>query len=324
MRQHLFEQQQRPLWQKMQQQLQALESNSKTVDKASLHDFPSLYRKICYHYSIAKSRYYSPQLISELHDLTLRAHQQIYASKNFISWRMLQFVTVDFPVMLRQQARFFWLSVFLFLFPGITLGLLCYFDGEMIYAVLPENQVYMYEAMYEPGNEVLGRERDAGTDFTMFGYYIKHNIGIGFRTFAGGLLAGIGTVASLLFNGVVIGAVAGHLSQLGFYTTFWSFVAGHSAFELTAICICGAAGLCLASALFAPGRLSRTEALKVAASKAVILVMGAAVMLVAAAFVEAFWSSKSAIDPWIKYSVSALLWLLLIYYLVYAGRRHAN
>ncbi len=36
----------------------------------------------------------------------------------------------------------------------------------------------------------------------MFGYYIWNNISIGFRTFASGLLAGIGPILVLISNGV--------------------------------------------------------------------------------------------------------------------------
>ena len=35
-----------------------------------------------------------------------------------------------------------------------------------------------------------GRRRDADTDWAMFGFYVRHNVGIGFQCFAGGLLAG--------------------------------------------------------------------------------------------------------------------------------------
>ena len=153
----------------------------------------------------------------------------------------------------------------------------------------------------------------------MFGYYIYNNISVGFRTFAGGILAGVGTVLLLLFNGVVIGGVAGHLSQLGYLDTFWPFVSGHGSFELTAIVICGAAGLLMAHGLIAPGQLSRFQALKKKALEAVALVMGAALMLVVAAFIEAFWSASGAASE-IKYSVAAVLWLIVIVYLTLAGR----
>jgi hypothetical protein len=47
--------------------------------------------------------------------------------------------------------------------------------------------------------------------------------------------------------------------------------------------------------------------------------MGAALMLVAAAFIEAFWSS-SPFSPNVKYGMAALLWLVVILYLGFMGR----
>ena len=45
------------------------------VDRSEL---PEIYVEICQHLAIAKSRAYSTNLIHRLHDLTLRAHHQIY------------------------------------------------------------------------------------------------------------------------------------------------------------------------------------------------------------------------------------------------------
>ena len=177
------------------------------------------------------------------------------------------------------------------------------------------------EWMYNPDNRKIGRdrERSSETDFVMFGYYIYNNIGIGFRTFAGGMLMGLGTLLLLLFNGIVIGGVAGHLTRVGYSETFWPFVSGHGAFELTAIVICGAAGLMLGRALIAPGQQRRTQALTSIAPEALKLVMGGAAMLLCAAFIEAFWSS-SLFTPAIKYTGAAMLWMLVAGYLVFAGR----
>ena len=47
-------------------------------------------------------------------------------------------------------------------------------------------------------------------------------------------------------------------------------------------------------------------------------------MLVAAAFIEAFWSSIGWIPAWGKYSVGGALWVLVIAWLWFGGRdRHA-
>ncbi|MES9928006.1 MAG: stage II sporulation protein M, partial [Candidatus Thiodiazotropha sp. 6PDIVS] len=73
-------------------------------------------------------------------------------------------------------------------------------------------------------------------------------------------------------------------------------------------------------ALLSPGQQTRLQALKKGALNALPLVMGAALMLLFAAFIEAFWSS-STLSIAIKYSVAALLWSVVVLYLVFTGRR---
>lgn len=51
------------------------------------------------------------------------------------------------------------------------------------------------------------------------------------------------------------------------------------------------------------------------------MIGGVILLLLIAAFVEAYWSS-SAVTPATKYTVGALLWLLVLGYLLFAGRGH--
>jgi uncharacterized membrane protein SpoIIM required for sporulation len=227
-----------------------------------------------------------------------------------------------FPATLRRHARIFWLATALVYLPYIVIGGLAYFNNDIIYSLMTPSEVANMEYMYDPGNPAPWRaeERASSTNFAMFGLYIYNNISIGFRTFATGMLAGIGTVLTLLFNGAVLGAVSGHLTQLGFIDTFWPFVAGHSAFELTAICISGAAGLLLGRSILSPGRQRRIDALMAAAQEAVVLITGAAAMLFIAAWIEASWSSSTSVAIPVKYLVAAMLWLFVTLYLTLAGR----
>ncbi len=153
----------------------------------------------------------------------------------------------------------------------------------------------------------------------MFGFYIRNNTGIGFRTFAGGLFFGLGSIFFLLFNGISIGSIAGHLTHVGYNDTFWGFVSGHSSMELTAIILSGAAGLKLGMALVKPGRKSRSLALRDNASIAIRIVYGAATMFIIAAFIEAFWSSKAALPLGLKVAVGILLWILMLVYFLRQG-----
>jgi len=184
-------------------------------------------------------------------------------------------------------------------------------------------EVENFADMYNPTSEHFGSNRESDSDFVMFGFYIYNNIGIGFQTFASGILFGLGTLFFIIFNGLYIGCLASYLTHIGYIVPFYSFVVGHSALELIAIVFAGAAGLKLGLALIAPGRLTRLHALRNAATESISLIYGVILMLLLAAFVEAFWSSNTAIAPHSKYIVGGCLWLGVISYFIWVGRNRA-
>lgn len=325
MKQQQFEREHQQTWQRFGELLTALESRRRVGPDVPVQRLPRLLRRVSGHYALARSRGYSPGLIDELHRLVRRGYRQLYRVRPAWPRQLLDFVVSGFPRALRRNVALFWLSCLLFFGPMLAMGLACASDGALIYSLLQSDQVAEYESMYDPTNAKLGRsaERQADDDFMMFGFYVRNNVSIALRTFAWGLAFGVGSLFVLATNGLFTGAVAGHLTQLGFGTSFWSFVSGHSSLELTAIAIAGAAGLLLAKALLAPGRRTRSAALRVNAVEAVLLAGGAMSMLVLAAVVEAFWSSSQFIPVQLKYLVGVGGWLLVAAYLGLAGRsRH--
>ncbi|MCE0461977.1 MULTISPECIES: stage II sporulation protein M [Pseudomonas] len=322
MKQSLFENRHQEEWERLSRLLDQLE-RSRNVPQSS--DFPHAYRRLCQHLSLAQARGYSSLLVDTLQQLALRGHQQLYRDRSRPSAGLAMFILVGFPQLVREQWRFVLAACVMFLGSLVGIGLLVYLFPDLVYSVLGAEEVSQIRSMYDPAAGHLGRsiERAASEDWVMFGYYIMHNIGIAFQTFASGMMFGLGSAFFLFFNGLTIGAVAGHLTQIGSGGTFWSFVIGHGAFELTAITLAGAAGLQLGWALIAPGRLTRGEALRLAARKSISMIAGVTLFLLIAAFIEAYWSS-STVTPATKYTVGALLWLLVLSYLLFAGRvRHA-
>ena len=324
MKQSLFESRHQHQWQTFAEQLTQLEQGK--AKAADVADFPHQYRRLCQHLALAQQRGYSSYLVDPLQQLALRGHQQLYRHRSQLTANILAFLLADFPRLVREQWRFVLIAGLLFFGSLVGIALLVYLFPDLIYSIISPQQVAEMQGMYNPDASRLGRaaERAASEDWMMFGYYVMHNIGIAFQTFAAGLLFGLGSVFFLIFNGLVIGAVSGHLTDIGYGQTFWSFVMGHGAFELSAITLAGAAGLQLGWSLVAPGRLARSEALRLAARKSVRMLCGVMVFLLIAAFIEAYWSSTTRIEPWIKYAVGAALWLLVAAYLTLAGRsRHA-
>jgi len=320
MKQAAFEKRHQASWQRFARQLTALERGK--LSGKDCQSFASDYRLICQQQALAEARGYSNQLIERLQQLTLRGHQQFYRHRSHLGARLIAFLLGGFPQLVRSQWRFVLAAALCFYGGLLLMGLLVYLVPELVYSVMDPAQVQSMESMYDPDASRLGRfaERGSSEDWAMFGYYIMNNIGIAFQTFASGLLFGLGSLFFLMFNGLLIGAVAGHLSQIGYGETFWSFVVGHGAFELNAIVLAGAAGLQLGWALLAPGRHTRSEALRLAAQLAIRLLSGATLFLLIAAFVEAYWSSMTYTGAAVKYAVGAGLWLLVLAYLGFAGR----
>jgi len=326
MNQSLFEHTYHDQWQQFEKLIETMEGkpDGTTAANIPVEEFPRRYRKLCNHYGLAKTRHYSPALVDSLHNLVLRGHRQLYKRKTRLIWATINFMARDFPSTLRQQLPAFWIAFALFYIPLSAVGIATYRNPTLVYSILRESDVVSMESMYTPKNWKIGRtgKQRSETDFQMFGYYIRHNITIGFQTFAGGMVFGIGSVLTLIFNGLMIGGVAGYLSHPPYGSVFWQFVLGHGALELTAIVISGAAGLLLGYSIVRPGRYRRVDSLRLQAPVALKLVMGAAVMFLGAAFIEAFWSSFP-LPAAVKYTFAGCNWALVAFYFILAGREKA-
>lgn len=283
----------------------------------------TLYRRVCEQLALARARSYPAYMLDRLEQLTGAAHQAIYQRREFGLAAVKRLVSLDFPATVRAHAAYVLLAAALLLVPMLIVGLLVYCRPDLILSVVDARTAASFEEMYSPTAESIGRLRTANTDWMMFGYYIMHNISISFQCFAGGLLAGVGSVFFLVYNGAIIGAVGGYLTEHGLGTTFYPFVATHSAFELTAIVIAGAAGLRLGHALLLPGRRTRLDSLVSAARRCAVLLYGSTAMLFIAAGIEAFWSSARWLPPGVKYGVAAACWLAVLGYLTFQGRARA-
>ena len=288
-----------------------------------LAEFDRLYRTVCKHLALARSRLYGTDLIDRLNHLALSAHREFYGGPRDYFQRMIDFIAGGFAATVRGQARLVWISTVLFLVPGLIVSVARTIEPETANIVLGSGMVREMESMYSEGSEYRSVERQGDTDTMMFGFYIFNNISIAFQTFASGILFCAGSIMYLVYNGLAIGAIASHLSFAGHGARFWPFVVGHSSLELTAIIFSGAAGLRLGASVIAPGRRTRVDSLRHAAHDSVGMIAGFFCMLVGAAFVEAYWSS-SALPSNLKYIVGLTLWVLMIAYFVFAGRSRST
>jgi uncharacterized membrane protein SpoIIM required for sporulation len=293
------------------------------TDGLQAGDVPAAYRHLCQLMALARDRQYSPDLVDRLNHLVLRGHHVLYGTAAGQRAGLVSFLGAGFPRAVRSEWRLVLTAGMLFFAPLLLLiGALQYYPDFIFYFVPPE-QLAGFEEAYDPANARLGM-RESDDNVMMFAFYIWNNVKIGIQTFATGLAFGLGSIFYLASNGMIIGAIAGYLTAVGHGEPFWSFVSGHSAMELTAIVLSGAAGLKLGSALIAPGNRTRKAALIDAAKPAIRIMYGAALMFLLAAFIEGFWSPLTAFPSNVKYVVGMALWLLVLAYFTLAGRQHAN
>jgi uncharacterized membrane protein SpoIIM required for sporulation len=274
--------------------------------------FLASYRLCCEHLALARARNFPQPVVERLASITARAHQIIYWQGDAGFARVARALTENFPAAVRGNWPYVAAAAALLLVPTIAIGIATYRNPDLILSIVDRETADRFEQMYSPTARAIGRPRDVGTNWMMFGFYIKNNIGIAFQCYATGALFGLGSLFFLLFNGVLFGGIAGYVASLGYGGIFFPFVVTHSAFELTAIVLAGAAGLRIGRAVLLPGRRTRVAALELAARETSFIVFGSAVMLLIAAAVEAFWSSAPWVTSTAKYACAAFCWVLVL------------
>ncbi len=293
---------------------------AKALSADAVHRLPPLYRDACGDLSRAQAARYSAPLVDYLQSLTAQAHIVLYGAgvvKPAKSAREPSWM-VAFPLAVRRHKTAMFLAAALFFVP-FFLGLFLTLERpELAFRVVPESMLRPLTDAYQQG---FADGRGSSDDTLMAGFYVNNNVGIALRCFALGIFGGLGSAYTLVQNGLFTGAVVGYVGSQGAGLNIFTFIVGHSTFELGAIVIAGGAGLAMGWSVIAPGQRTRTASLQHVAKDVVVIVCGAAVMLFVAALVEGFWSSSSVPTP-IKIVVGSLNFVIILAYLCLAGRDH--
>jgi uncharacterized membrane protein SpoIIM required for sporulation len=291
-------------------------------------EVPRRFRRAVAQLALARDRQYRTSLLDRLHGLVMSAHLAIHGARarrgHGTFSALWDFLIAKFPSEVRREWPFVLASAVAFFGPMLAIIAAIQWHPDFVYYLVSPETLAHVQSMYAPGNMRLGAGREADTDLAMFGFYIFNNVRIDLQCLAGGIFFGVGSLFYLIGNGVFIGAIAGHLTQVGYGENFWGFVAGHSAPELVGLVLAGAAGLRIGHALVAPGRLTRGAALRAAGRPAAVLVYGAALLTVAAALIEAFWSSRVSIPFEVKLAFGAAAGVIVFSLLALGGRSRGS
>ena len=297
-------------------------------EAAPAAEVPRRFRRAVAQLALARDRQYRTSLIDALHGLVMSAHLAIHGARarrgHGTFSALWDFLVAKFPSEVRREWPFVLGAAAAFFGPFLGIIAAIQWDPDFVYYLVSPETLARMQSMYAPGNTRFGAGREADTDLAMLGFYIFNNVRIDLQCLAGGIFFGVGSLFFLIGNGVFLGAVAGHLTQVGYGENFWGFVAGHSAPELMGLVLAGAAGLRIGHALVAPGRLTRGAALRAAGRSAAVLVYGAALLTVSAAAIEAFWSSRVSIPFEVKLAFGLALGVVVLLLLVFGGRSRGS
>jgi uncharacterized membrane protein SpoIIM required for sporulation len=280
-----------------------------------------LYRAVTSDLALAQRDFSGHRVTVYLNQLMARAHAVVYRGEPMAYNRLLRFVTTGFPRAYRRASPFILAATMLFLLPALIAGLGTAWRPEAARWMLPVQAQELIPSIerQELWVDIPVHERPYASSFIM-----QNNIQVSFLAFGGGVLAGLLTVWSMIFNGLMLGGITGLTVHYGVGFELWTFVIGHGVIELSTIFIAGGSGLMLGWALIRPGLMSRRDALTVAARQAIRLVIGCVPLLVIAGVIEGFVSPAEGI-PWsIKWSIGLGSGMLLYAYLLLAGRRRGK
>jgi uncharacterized membrane protein SpoIIM required for sporulation len=242
-----------------------------------------------------------------------RAHNLLYAGRKHSASGIIQFYRIEFPRMFRQTFKYTFAAFLLFLFSGIAGAFLSLHDIAFEKFVLPPSMIETIDQRKMWTDSVVSIKPLASSAI------MTNNISVCAFEYASGILAGTGTIYSLVFNGFLIGVIGVACFEGNMSNMLWSFVAPHGVLELPAIFISGGAGLLLAKGFLFPGLMTRRESIFRAGGQSAQLMLGVIPILVVAGIIEGFFSPTKQ-PAILKYSFAAALFTLFALYLLSGGR----
>ena len=299
----------RPSWDELDALLAAAKGRPDRVGADGMRRLGALYRSAAADLALARRRFPAEATVAALEDLVGRAHGVVYGTA-VRRESALQFLTHGYWRRVRERPALLAVAAVLLFLPMVVAGLWAWDDPGTAGALLPAQS----EAVGQPRTEGtnLGLSRGERAQFSAS--ISTNNIQVTFAAVAGGIAFGLLTAGVLIFNGIVIGVVAGVGSAAGNGSALVELVVPHGVLELSCIVVAGAAGLRIGWALVDPGRRPRGQALLTEGRAAIELVLGTAVWLVVAGLTEGV-ITPLGIGVWsalaVGFGLGGLYWVLV-------------
>ena len=321
-----FTNSERPYWNELENLLQKIEQDPDlrlTLDQT--RRFHYLYDRTASDLLRLSTFASSPEILRYLETLVGRAYGEIHETREhrrrFLFWNWF---TQQLPQTFRRHLNAFWCSLALTILGAAFGAGVLYLDPDAKSSLLP-----FAHLQGKPSERVAEEEQDKGVELQgkkagFAGFLMTHNIRVSLFTLALGMTYGVGTVAVLFYNGVVLGAVSYDYIQDGQTRFLMGWLLPHGSIEIPSVMIAGQAGFVLAGALIGSRkRLSLLARLAAVRDDLVTLIGGFSLLLVWAGIVEAFFSQyhEPVLPYGVKIGFGLLEIVLLCGFLGFSGRK---
>lgn len=306
----------RPTWRHLDELLVRIERRGlQSLSRAELQELGRYYRASSADLSRVRALNVGGDVQAYLNNLVVRAHNQVYQRERNRFSDLLNFIWKTFPALVRRNILYILAAELVFLVPAVICYSMTLSDGEFAHLELAKGQPLIPEEMWQ-----IIQHKQMWTDSAQHysplasGAIAANNLRVALMAFALGVTFGFGTVYVLMTNGMHIGTVFGACAKVGIDLRLLAFVAPHGILELSAIFICGGAGLLIGWSLLVPGRLRRRDAFRLAVRPAMGLFAGCIPLVLVAGLIEGFISPRTDLSQDTKIMVSmATLACLLLY-----------
>lgn len=324
-----FVAEERPRWERLDAMLRRIaEDPWAKLPLAEARELERLYQRAAADLARLATFAAEPEARRYLENLVARGHAEIHGARAEGSrFRPGEWLLRTLPRTFRRQARAFLWALALTLAGALFGGAALAFDPEAKATLMPFDHLRGSPTERVAKERAQRGENMRGGQAQFSGMLMTHNTRVTLTAVALGMSWGIGTLVLLFYNGAILGAVVVDYILAGETVFMLGWLLPHGVVEIPAILIGAQAGFVLAGALLGRGQRVRLAGrLRGVLPDVVTLALGAALLLVWAGLVEAFFSQYH--EPVLPYAVKIAFGLLeaagLAWFLLRGGRADAR
>ena len=288
-----------------------LTSDSKDPEKLS-----NLFTQVVDDLSYSRTYYQNRSVRVYLNKIAREYFSFIYSHKKDKKNRIRLFWLDELPQIVLYSKKQLLISLLVFLLAaaiGVFSGLK---DPQFASTILGPGYVAMTKENIEKGDPMAVYKK--GHEVDMFLGITFNNLMVAFRTYVFGIFLSIGTLAILLYNGVMVGCFQYFFIERGLFAESALTIWLHGTLEISSIILAGGAGLTLGSGLIFPGTYSRLQAFQLSAIRSLKLMLGITPIFILAAIIESFLTRYTDVPDILRLFLIILSAVFIIgYFVVY-------